>query len=115
MVNISDNPNYQFKRKVDNDNVLIIIDCKNQYVILQLDVYNFTQEDVLITDIPAKPISLKADNNTKVTSQGVPTEVIEDQVMGEFDFFKMMMNNPVIIDDLISAKIQWADFMGRFD
>jgi len=115
MIDISDNPNFDFKRKVDNDEVSIIIDCKNKYVLLQLDVYNYTQDDILITDIPIKSVPLTADNNTKVDANGVPTDVVADQVMGEYDYFKIMMGTPVVINDMIDAKIVWADSVGRFN
>jgi hypothetical protein len=115
MINISDNPNFGFKRKVDNDETLIIINCKDKYILLQLDVYNYTQDGVLITDIPVKSVKLYANNDTKVDSNGVPTDVSEDQVMGEYDYFKILMDNPVIINDMINSKILWADSIGRFD
>jgi hydroxypyruvate isomerase len=99
MINISDNPNFDFKRKVDNDEVLIVIDCKNKYVILQLDVYNYTQEGELIIDIPVKTVPLTADNIVRVDVNGIPTNVVADQVMGEYDYFKIMMGNPVRFDN----------------
>jgi hypothetical protein len=114
MVQISDNPRFDFQRKVDEESVVIVIDRTEKYVLLQLKVYNFLNEEV-ITDIPVKSVNLKADNSTYVNSQGIPTNVEEEYFMGEYDFFCLLLTQPVVINDLITAKIQWADAIGRFD
>jgi hypothetical protein len=113
MVAISNNPKYpNFKRKVDTDNIRIIIDCKEKYVMLDLFVYNFSDEDILIEDVPEKRTTLTANNTTLVDQNGVPSE---DGIMGEFDFFVQMMSIPVVINDIVLAKIAWADSQGRFN
>jgi hypothetical protein len=116
MINISDNTKFGFKRKADDSKALIVIDQLNEYVILQVAVYNYTSSDELITDIPAAITILRADNTTWVNQQGVPVdEDSADKFMKEYDFFSMMMGMPVVVNDMITGKITWADSLNRFD
>lgn len=84
---------------------------------LRLRVNHYIMVDGVKTNHPlqaVKWVTLTADKSTFVDAQGniVPEE---DSVMTEFDFFIMLMGVSIIQNDIISAKILWADSLGRFD
>jgi hypothetical protein len=113
--NISADPQYGFVRKVNIDKTEIGISIRSQYVTIAFVVEYFdanTEEPILI--IPEKQVVLLADNTTNVDSNGTP---LPDGAPGtpEFDYFRAAMGVPVVIDDMISAKITWADSIGRFN
>jgi hypothetical protein len=71
-------------------------------------------------EIPIAPgamyVNLLADNSTCVDATGmiVPCGSPE-AVSGEYDFYMQMMYVPVVIQDWVVAKLQWADSEGRFN
>jgi hypothetical protein len=116
--NISDEPVYGFKRKVEVASIHIgfedfIDKAVNLYLIVKYYESNGTTP---ITIIPAKGVTLRADNTTWVDITGtIVPEGDPTAVMTEYDFFMMMMNVPIVISDIIEAKVIWADNLGRFD
>lgn len=72
--------------------------------------------DEPITIIPPKIVSLVADNTTCVDRNGmiVPCGG-PDAVMTEYEYYMQMLDVPVIIADMVTAKILWADGEGRFN
>jgi hypothetical protein len=116
--NISDEPNYGFKRKVTVDAISIgISEDVVQAVILITSVKYYSPDGTtVLTFIPSKTVNLTADNTTWVDVDGniVPEGSI-DAIMTEYEFFMMMMTVPVVISDIVESKVAWADSLGRFD
>ena len=116
--NISDEPNYGFKRKVHVDTININIgDLFNKSVVLSLIVKYYTPDGSTVIDfIPAKRVPLIADTTTWVDVDGniVPEGDIA-AVMTEYEFFMAMMNVPIVISDIVESKVAWADSLGRFN
>lgn len=116
--NISDEPNYGFKRKVHVDSINIGVgDLFNKAVTLFLVVKYYAPDGSTVIDfIPAKNVPLIADTTTWVDADG---NIVEqgsiDAVMTEYEFFMMMMTVPVVISDIVESKVAWADSLGRFD
>jgi hypothetical protein len=115
--NISDEPTYGFKRKVEVANIHIgLQDFADKAVNLYLTVKYYEADDTPITIIPPKGVILRADNTTWVDVDGniVPEGDIA-AVMTEYEFFMAMMNVPIVISDIVEAKVAWADSLGRFN
>jgi hypothetical protein len=116
--NISDEPTYGFKRKVELSQIYIgFQDFVDKSVSLAF-VVNYYEEDgtTLITLIPKKQVILRADESTWVNSNGtIVPEGDPTAVMTEYDFFIMLMNVPIVISDIVEAKVAWADNLGRFN
>lgn len=116
--NISDEPTYGFKRKVEVAQIHIgFMDFVNKSVNLFLVVKYYEADAVTpINIIPLKNVILIADNTTWVDVDG---NIVEqgsiDAVMTEYEFFMMMMTVPVVISDIVESKVTWADSLGRFD
>lgn len=97
----------------------LIIDNDSEYgfqVKLRLKVHHYIMVEDVKTPHPLQEfryVVLTANNSTMVDANGVPVE--EGGVMGEFDFFMLLLNNPVVIANLVAAKVQWADSIGRFN
>jgi hypothetical protein len=115
--NISDEPNYGFKRKVELANIHIgFKDFANKAVHLNLIVNYYENDGTPITIIPFKNVILRADETTWVNSNGtIVPKGDPTAVMTEYDFFMAMMDVPVVISDIVEAKVTWADSLGRFD
>ncbi|NBP02313.1 MAG: hypothetical protein EBU90_19780 [Proteobacteria bacterium] len=116
--NISDEPNYGFKRKVEVDLIYIgLKDYVSKNVNLHLSVKYYESDGLTpITIIPAKIVVLKADQTTWVDATGtIVPEGDPTAVMTEYDFFLALMNVPVIISDIVESKVMWADSLGRFN
>jgi hypothetical protein len=115
--NISDEPTYGFKRKVELAQIHIgFMDFVNKSVNLFLVVKYYENDDTPITLIPIKSVTLRADNTTWVDQNGnIVPEGDPTAVMTEYDFFMMMMNVPIVISDIVAAKVVWADNLGRFN
>jgi hypothetical protein len=116
--NISDEPNYGFKRKVEVAKIHIgFEDFVDKAVNLYLIVKYYESNEVTpITLIPAKGVTLRADNTTWVDANGtIVPEGDPTAVMTEYDFFMAMMEIPVVISDIVESKVVWADSLGRFD
>ena len=89
-------------------------------VIQKGDVENFYRDEDITARVPANPVTLLADNRTKVRPNGVPYmpgEEVPEDAMGEFDFFYALIENdvPVQIRTMTIQKIDWADALGRFN
>ena len=115
--NISNEPNYGFKRKVELAQIHIgFMDFVNKSVNLFLVVKYYEADDTPITIIPSKNVILRADNTTWVDIDGniVPEGDIT-AVMTEYDFFMLLMDQPIVISDIVESKVIWADSLGRFD
>lgn len=116
--NISDEPKYGFKRKVELGSIYIEIeDISGQCVNLRLLVKYYESDGVtLMKIVPSRWVTLRADNTTWVDVDGniVPEGDIA-AVMTEYEFFMAMMNVPIVISDIVEAKVAWADSLGRFN
>ncbi len=116
--NISDEPTYGFKRKVELAEIHIgFQDFVNKSVSLFFVVKYYESDEITsITLIPAKGVTLRADETTWVDVDGniVPEGDIS-AVMTEYEFFMAMMNVPIVISDIVEAKVTWADSLGRFN
>lgn len=115
--NISDEPNYGFKRKVEAISIHIGFQTFiDKAVNLHLMVRYYENDGTPITLIPAKNVVLRADDSTWVDSNGnIVPEGDPTAVMTEYEFFMAMMNVPVVISDIVEAKVAWADSLGRFN
>jgi hypothetical protein len=115
--NISDEPNYGFKRKVELAQIHIgFVDFINKSVNLLLVVKYYESDDTPITLIPSKNVNLRADETTWVDSNGtIVSQGDPTAVMTEYDFFMAMMDVPVVISDIVESKVTWADSLGRFN
>lgn len=115
--NISDEPNYGFKRKVEISNIQIgFQDFVDKAVNLHLIVKYYENDGTPITLIPAKSVILRADNTTWVDVDGnIVPEGDLAAVMTEYEFFMAMMDTPIVISDIVEAKVAWADSLGRFN
>jgi hypothetical protein len=115
--NISDEPVYGFKRKVEVASIHIgFEDFVDKAVNLYLIVKYYENDGTPINIIPAKGVTLRADNTTWVNSDGdIVPEDDPAAVMTEYDFFMAMMNVPVVISDIVESKVAWADSLGRFN
>jgi len=115
--NISNEPTYGFKRKVEVAQIHIgFMDFINKSVSLYFIVKYYEADDTPITIIPSKSVILRADNTTWVDATGtIVPEEDPTAVMTEYDFFMMLMDQPIIISDIVESKVTWADSLGRFD
>lgn len=116
--NISNEPVYGFKRKVEVLNIHIgLQESTDKAVNLYLIVKYYESDGVTpITIIPAKGVTLRADETTWVDVDGnIVEEGSIDAIMTEYDFFMMLMDQPIIISDIVESKVTWADSLGRFD
>jgi hypothetical protein len=72
--------------------------------------------DAPITIIPPKIVPLIANNTTCVDANGVIVPCgSPEAVMTEYEFFIQMLYVPVVIADMVTQKILWADSVGRFN
>jgi hypothetical protein len=72
--------------------------------------------DAPITIIPPKIVYLVADKTTCVDRDGVIVSCDSpDAVMTEYEYYMSLLDTPVVIQDLVVAKILWADQNGRFN
>jgi hypothetical protein len=115
--NISDEPTYGFKRKVEPTIIYIgFKDFVGKVVNLQFIVNYYEADETPITIIPFKEVTLRADETTWVDATGtIVPEGDPTAVMTEYDFFISLMNVPIVISDIVAAKVVWADNLGRFD
>jgi hypothetical protein len=118
IVPISDEPTYGFKRSVTMAALQInVLPFLGECVSLLCQVNYFEPiTDAPITIIPSKNVPLVADNTTCVDSRGmiVPCGG-PDAVMTEFEYYMQMLEVPVVIADMVTQKILWADGEGRFN
>ena len=116
--NISDEPTYGFKRKVEVAQIHIgfedfVDKAVNLFLIVKYYESNGTTP---ITLIPAKGVTLRADNTTWVDATGtIVPEGDPTAVMTEYEFFMSLMNVPIVISDIVESKVTWADSLGRFN
>ena len=117
IVPISNEPVYGFKRTATMAALQInALPFTGECVNLMVQVNYFDQNDLPIDIIPPKIVNLIADNTTCVDNKGVIVPCgSPDAAMTEFDFYMSMMSVPVIIKDMVTQKILWADSQGRFN
>jgi hypothetical protein len=97
IVPISNEPTYGFKRTATMAALLInALPFMGENIILSVQVNYFDQNDVPIDIIPAKVVQLIATGE-------------------KFDEYMAMLDEPVIIQDLVVAKILEADEQGDFN
>ena len=116
--NISDEPNYGFKRKVEVINIHIgFKEFADKAVNLHLMLKYYENDGVTpVSLIPSRGVVLRADDTTWVNSDGdIVPEGDPTAVMTEYEFFMAMMEIPVVISDIVEAKVTWADSLGRFN
>jgi len=116
--NISDEPTYGFKRKVEIDNIFIGFQESVDKAVNLVTLVKYYESDGItpIILIPNKVIILKADNTTWVDVNGnIVWEGDPTAVMTEYDFFMSLMNVPIVISDIVETKVTWADSLGRFN
>jgi hypothetical protein len=97
IVPISDEPTYGFKRTATM--VSLSINCLpfvTESIILSVQINYFEQNDLPITLIPEKIVSLTA-------------------IGQEYEAYMSLLDQPVVIQDLVIAKIEEADLEGRFN
>ncbi len=84
-------------------------------VSLRIRVDHYFMKDEVKTLHSKRPfwILLNATKDQMVNAQGQLVD--EGGVMSEFDFFIMLMGQPVVINEFVEAKIAWADNLGRFN
>jgi hypothetical protein len=118
IVPISDEPTYGFKRTATMAALNIgALPFMGEAVNLICQVNYFEPiTDAPITIIPPKIVPLIADNTTCVDRNGmiVPCGG-PDAVMTEYEYYMQMLDVPVVIADMVTAKILWADGEGRFN
>lgn len=109
---ISDDQVYGFKRKAELSAINIgLADFIGKSVKLILSVkYYETDLTTVISLIPPKLVTLTADETTWVDASGtIVPEGDPSAVMTEYDFFLTLMDQPIVISNLVSQKIAWAD------
>ena len=62
-----------------------------------------------------KYLQMVADNTTWVNSKGETVPEGTPDAMGEYDFFMMMIENPIDLPALIQSYMNKAKLAGRFD
>ena len=115
--NISNEPTYGFKRKVEVAQIHIgFMDFVDKSVSLCFIVKYYEANDTPITIIPSKNVILRADNTTWVDATGtIVPEGDPTAVMTEYNFFISLMDVPIVISDIVESKVTWADSLGRFN
>lgn len=80
---------------------------------IRVDHYFIKDGEEVAHPLPAKWVNLSATQDQMVNGLGQLVE--EGGIMSEFDFFIMLMGQPVVINEFVDAKIVWADELGRFN
>ena len=85
------------------------------YIRLKYRVWAFIDGLELPISPDSKYVNLMATNETCVNSAGQIVECGTPDSIGEYDFYIGLINEPIIIQDLVVAKITWADSEGKFN
>jgi len=85
------------------------------YIRLKYRIWAFLDQVEIPISIDAKYVNLLADNSICVNQQGQIVDCGTEGAIGEYDFYMAMIDKPIIIQDLIVAKITWADSEGKFN
>jgi len=85
------------------------------YIRLKYRIWAFLDGVEIPISPDAKYVNLLADNSTCVNSAGQIVECGSPDSIGEYDYYIGLINEPIIIQDLIVAKITWADSEGKFN
>lgn len=85
------------------------------YIKLKYRIWAFINEIELPIGNDAKYITLLANNEVCVNTAGQIVECGSPDSVGEYDFYMAMIDEPIIIQDLITSKITWADSEGKFN
>jgi len=118
IVPISNEPTYGFKRTATmaalNIGALPFVG-ESVNLICQVNYFEpITDEPITI--IPPKIVPLVADNTTCVDNKGMIVPCgSPNAVMTEYEYYMQMLDVPVVIADMVTAKILWADSEGRFN
>jgi hypothetical protein len=118
IVPISNEPTYGFKRTATMAALNIgALPFLGESVNLICQVNYFEPiTDEPITIIPPKIVPLVADNTTCVDNKGMIVPCgSPNAVMTEYEYYMQMLDVPVVIADMVTAKILWADSEGRFN
>ena len=117
IVPISPDPNYGYKRMATMAGLLInALPFMGENITLSIQVNYFEQDDRPIEIIPPRIVPLIADNTVCVDDKGqyVPCGS-PDAVMTEFEFYMSLLHQSVVIANLVTQKILWADSKGAFN
>ena len=110
IVSVYSHPDYpSLARQVDVDKIWFCRDGKAQKVVLEIPVDTLDPDGNAIEEMH-KTFFLTADNDTMVNDQGVPDP---EGVIGEYDFFQAIIKQPIVIWDLLNAKVQYASLIQR--
>jgi len=117
IVPISNEPTYGFKRTATMAALQInALPFMGENINLICQVNYFDDKDVPINIIPPKMVNLIADNTTCVDANGVIVPCgSPEAAMTEYEYYMQMLGVSVIIEDMVTAKILWADSQGRFN
>lgn len=85
------------------------------YIKLKYRIWAFLNDLELPISNDAKYITLLANNEVCVNTAGQIVECGSPDSVGEYDFYMAMIDEPIIIQDLITSKITWADSEGKFN
>lgn len=85
------------------------------YIRIKYRIWAFINDVEIPIGTGAAYVNLNADNSTCVNSSGHIVDCGSLDSIGEYDFYMAMIDEPTVIQDLITAKITWADSEGKFN
>lgn len=85
------------------------------YIRIKYRIWAFINEVEIPVGTGAAYVNLNADNSTCVNSSGQIVECGTPDSIGEYDFYMALIDEPIIIQDFVMAKITWADSEGKFN
>ena len=81
----------------------IVVKCR--YGVYQNDEFTYGTNN----------LQMVASNTTFVNTQGAPVPADTDGAIGEYDFFMMMIKNPINLPELIQTYMNKAKLQGKFN
>jgi hypothetical protein len=94
------------------------IECDPEYgfyIKMKYRLWAFINDVEIPIASGAMYVSLIANNNTCVDSEGVIVPCGTSDSIGEYDYYMAMMSIPIVIQDFVVSKLYWADNQGRFN
>jgi hypothetical protein len=94
------------------------IECDPEYgfyIKMKYRLWAFINDVEIPIASGAMYVSLIANNNTCVDSEGVIVPCGTPDSIGEYDYYMAMMSTPIVIQDFVVSKLYWADDQGRFN
>ena len=85
------------------------------YVKLKYRIWAFIGGVELPIAPDSRYVNLMATNDTCVDLNGKIVECGTQGAIGEYDFYIALIDKQIIIQDLVVAKITWADSEGKFN